>query len=194
MKEQELRRRMILVGAVMLIAAFLQIFQPYFIYWKPEFFNQPWRWWTAHWVHVGWIHYLLNMLAFIFLPFIFPHLQNRFLLIMMLCLPPLMSFSFYYFYPDIEVYAGLSGLMHGLYAAVALFFLQFNQERKFALLVLGLVWAKIIWENTMGSLETAELIGSPVLVEAHFVGAIWGSLLAIIWLIFIQLQQHRAAK
>lgn len=149
MKEHDLQKRLIFIVSAILISACLQVFQPYFIYWRFEFFNQPWRWWTAHWVHVGWTHYLLNILAFILLPFIFPHLKNRFLLILLLCLPPLMSFCFYYFYPDIEAYAGLSGVLHGLYVAVALFFLQFNRERKFALLVLSLVWAKIIWENIL---------------------------------------------
>ncbi|TCM70819.1 rhomboid family GlyGly-CTERM serine protease [Acinetobacter calcoaceticus] len=185
MKERQLKRTIIFIAFAMFIAACLQVFQQWFFYSKFEFFTQPWRWWTGHWVHVGWIHYVLNMLAFICLPFIFPQLRLRYLVLMLLALPPIMSFSFYYFYPNIEAYAGLSGVLHGLYVAVAIFYLQFAKERKFALLVLGLVGAKLIWENTFGSLQTAELIGSPVLVEAHLVGAIWGGAISIIYLLYL---------
>ncbi len=45
-----------------------------------------------------------------------------------------------------------------------------KKERGFATLVLLLILSKLIWENTVGSLGTAELIGSPVLVEAHLLG------------------------
>ncbi len=183
MKEQQIKNKIILIALLLFISACLQVFSQYFIYWKFSFYTEPWRWWTAHWVHVGWIHYLLNMLAFIFLPFIFPQMKNRYLIALLLLLPPLMSFSFYAIYPNIEAYAGLSGVLHGLYVAVAIFYLQFAKERKFALLVLCLVGAKLAWENTFGSLQTAELIGSPVLVEAHAVGAFWGGVLAGLYLL-----------
>ena len=82
--------------------------------------------------------------------------------------------GFYFLFPDVEAYAGLSGVLHGLYIACAVYGLQFKKERKFALLVIVLVMAKISWENIFGSTQTAELIGSPVLVEAHLLGTIFG--------------------
>lgn len=91
---------------------------------------------------------------------------------------------FYYFYPNVEAYAGLSGVLHGLYVACALYYLKFKSERQFSTLVLGLVLAKIIWENTFGSLQTAELIGSPVLVEAHLLGVIGGILAVMTYFIY----------
>ncbi|MGB9038747.1 MAG: rhombosortase, partial [Acinetobacter calcoaceticus] len=72
--------------------------------------------------------------------------------------------------------AGLSGVLHGLYTAVALVYLQYRKERNFAFLVLGLIIAKLIWENTFGQTGTAQLIGSPVLTEAHLYGAIGGAI------------------
>lgn len=189
MKEQRIKNKVILIALVLFISACLQVFPQHFIYWKFSFYQEVWRWWTAHWVHVGWIHYLLNMLAFIFLPFIFPQLKNRDLIALLLLLPPLMSLSFYYVYPNIEAYAGLSGVLHGLYMAVAVFCLQFARERKFALLVLCLIGAKLAWENTFGSLQTAELIGSPVLVEAHAVGAFWGAVIAGLYLLGFRIKK-----
>ncbi len=61
-----------------------------------------------------------------------------------------------------------------------------------------LFYAKLIWENTVGSSGTAELIGSPVLVEAHLLGVIWGVIFAlayIIWAIgLIRIKLHNDAK
>lgn len=192
MKDQALVRKILFIATCISLSACLQVFQEYFIYWRPFFFEQVWRWWTAHWVHVGWIHYALNMFAFACLPFIFPHIQNRYLVLLLLSLPPLISLTFYYCMPDVEAYAGLSGVLHGLYGAVAIYFLQFRSERKFALLVLGLAIVKVFWENFIGSLHTSELIGSPVLTEAHWVGLIWGGALALFYRVFELLRDDRA--
>lgn len=184
MKDQPLQQKIIFLAVCISISACLQIFQHYFIYWRPDFFDEGWRWWTAHWVHVGWIHFLLNMIAFACLPFIFPETRIRNIIILLLILAPLISLTFYFDYPEIEAYAGLSGVLHGLYVAVAIYFLQFEEERKFAMMVLGLVVAKLCWELTLGSFATSELIGSPVLVEAHYIGAIWGSLIALLFILY----------
>ena len=87
----------------------------------------------------------------------------------------MLSSSFFFIYPEVQAYAGLSGVLHGLYVACALACLQLKKERKFSILVLVLVFAKIAWENSFGSLQTATLIGSPVLVEAHLMGVIIGA-------------------
>lgn len=189
MKDKTLLRKVLFITSCISISASLQVFQDAFIYWRPSFLEQPWRCWTAHWVHVGWIHFVLNAMAFACLPFIFPHIKNRYLVSLLWILPACISLSFFYFYPQIEAYAGLSGVLHGLYIAAAIYFLKFKNERNFSVLVIVLVIAKIVWENFIGSLQTSQLIGSPVLIEAHFIGALWGALLAIIWLILEKYNQ-----
>lgn len=184
MKDQILVKKVLFIAICLSFSASLQVFQQEFIYWRPSFYSEVWRWWTAHWVHVGWIHYLLNMITFACLPFIFPHVKTRFLVTLLLVLPLLLSLTFYYGFSSIEAYAGLSGVLHGLYVAVAIYFLKFTKERKFALLVLVLASVKILWENIFGSLETSQLIGSPVLIEAHLWGSIWGAVLAIAYLFY----------
>ena len=171
-----LKKTLLMLAVCVSVSACLQIFQQYFIYWRFSFFTEPWRWWTGHWVHVGWIHFLLNMLAFICLPFIFPMMRKRYLIFLLLTLAPCISFCFYFIYPDVQAYAGLSGVLHGLYVACALACLQLKKERKFSILVLVLVLLKIVWENSFGSLQTATLIGSPVMVEAHLMGVIIGAI------------------
>jgi len=141
----------------------------------------------VHWVHVGWIHFALNMLAFMCLPFIFPRVRVWHFVALLLILPPLISLSFYYFLADIEAYAGLSGVLHGMFTAIAIVHLLYRKERMFASLVLFLILGKLIWENTLGASATAELIGSPVLVEAHLLGVIWGIVIAAMYLIGVNL-------
>lgn len=187
MKDIQFNKRMLFIASCACISACLQIFQSDFIYWRYTFFTEIWRWWTAHWVHVGWVHFALNIIAFACLPFIFPHIQNRFIILLLLILAPLSSLGFYYLYPSIEAYAGLSGILHGLYVAAAFFYLKFRKERNFAVLVLFLVVVKLIWENTFGQIGTSQLIGSPVLVEAHLVGAFWGAICAIAYLAYRQI-------
>ena len=66
---------------------------------------------------------------------------------------------------------------------VACVHLMYKRERSFAALVLLLILAKLVWENTVGSTGTAELIGSPVLVEAHLLGVIWGMVIAVFYVL-----------
>jgi len=183
MQDQHLRRKIIFLAAFVSLSASLQIFNDAFIYWQESLLREFWRLWTAHWVHVGWAHYFLNILAFICLPFIFPRASVWHFVSILLILPPLISLSFYFFLPNIEAYAGLSGVLHGAYVAVACVHLLYQRERGFAVLVLFLIFAKLIWENTIGNQETAQLIGSPVLVEAHLLGVIWGVVVALLYIL-----------
>ena len=107
MLDQHFRRKIIFLAAFVSFSACLQIFQDHFIYWQESLLGEFWRLWTAHWVHVGWIHYFLNILAFICLPFIFPRATVWHFCAILLILPPLISLSFYFFLPNIEAYAGM---------------------------------------------------------------------------------------
>src|SRR5690606_31642811 len=93
------------------------------------------------------------------------------------------SLSFYFFLPNIEAYAGLSGVLHGAYVAVACVPLLYKRERGFAALALFLIFAKLVWGNTIGNVGTAQLIGSPVLVEAQLLRVISCVILALIYIV-----------
>ena len=55
--------------------------------------------------------------------------------------------------------------------------------------VLLLITAKLVWENTFGKTGTAQLIGSPVLTEAHLIGAIGGVLCGLSYLVFRRIER-----
>lgn len=144
------------------------------LYQQPLMLSQPWRFWTAHWVHLSWIHACLNILAFVCLFGIFPKVNQLWISGLLLLLSPLLSLIFYLYLPQLEAYAGLSGVLHGLYAATAILMLAWRSERLYALLVLLLLMLKLAWEQQHGALQTEQLIGYPVLVDAHLYGAILG--------------------
>ena len=69
MKSEQGKLMLIVLSAV--LSAIMQFAPDFFIYLREVMLSQPWRFITAHWVHVGWVHYLLNLIAFICFPFIF---------------------------------------------------------------------------------------------------------------------------
>ena len=75
-------------------------------------------------------------------------------------------------------YVGLSGVLHGLFANLAL--KEALDGRKSSwLLIIGVI-AKVAWELTMGaSQSTSELINARIAVESHLFGVISGLLFAV---------------
>jgi hypothetical protein len=119
---------------------------------------------------VGWIHYVLNVLA-LCLPFLFPNIKKQAFIALLLILPPLLSLCFYLIYPHIFAYAGLWG---SSWSICILCNRQFKRKArtKFCLIVLLCILGKITWEH-FWSLQTEQLIGHPVLIQAFAWGDFW---------------------
>ena len=198
-----------LIVAYGVIAGILQCYMPQFIYMNELMTAEPWRWWTAQWVHVGWRHYLLNMIGFLCFPFIFPHISRSALLLALLIISPLLSVALYWFYPYIHAYAGLSGVLHALYAWAALDSLlihkgqntlkvkigkKLSSEQIFAVLLFIGIVLKVAAEKWMGHSQTEQLIQAPVLIEAHQIGLILGVVYAVFTGIVFKIQfgKHHA--
>jgi rhomboid family GlyGly-CTERM serine protease len=173
------------------LMSFSQFFLINFIYDRHVFLIEPWRLWTAHWVHLSVWHWALNVAALALLPEIFLRTSPRFFLLLWFTLPPLVSLMLYFFMPNLIQYAGLSGVLHGIYLAVALSATQNSHaaERKMGWVVVLGVCAKVGWEAYSGNSQTAKLIGAPVVLQAHQYGAGLGFL---IWL-FLRLTPFYAA-
>ena len=175
-----------------LVCGLLQLDMNTFIYQRDLMTGEPWRWWTAHWVHVGWRHYALNMLAFLSLPFIFPQLQRQTLLLGLLVLPPLLSAGLYGLLPAVQAYAGLSGILHGIFVVAAIESLFIQRERKFAILVLVCIALKIGVEKWMGYSETAQFIQAPVLIESHQIGVLAGIIFILLKTVICYLKHKKS--
>ena len=177
-----------IITASFMLAVIFQ-FQPHvFYYLKTNMLIEPWRFYSAHFVHVGWVHLGLNMLALFCLPYIFKQINPKWFLSALITLPLFLSLIFYWVYPHLMVYAGFSGVLHGLYALAGIYALAHPLERKFGYLILVALAIKLIWEGVVDhSLGTADLIGSPVMIEAHLWGVIGGVLLWAMGHLFIKL-------
>ena len=161
------------------LMSFSQIFFINAIFDRHVLFSEPWRLWTAHWVHLGLWHFALNAIALVLLPEIFLRTSQRFFILLWLVLPPVLSLTLYTFQPNLIQYAGLSGVLHGIYLATALNAIQSSHvaERRMGWLVALGLCLKVSWEAYSGNSQTAELIGAPVILQSHLYGASLGFLI-----------------
>lgn len=185
MREQPigLKPQLIMILCFMAFSLLLQINMNLFVFERNNMNSQLWRYWTAHWVHLGWKHLLLNFLALMLLPLLFVKCQSRQLWWGLLSIAPILSLMLYFWQPQLVLYAGLSGVLHGIFVALALYHLAFQSERKLALFLLLGVGLKIYIEQRYGDSQTADIIGFPVIVDAHLYGALCGVVLGGIWLL-----------
>jgi hypothetical protein len=85
----------------------------------------------------------------------------------------------YWLHPSIQWYVGLSGLLHGYWAAGCLCYL--SERNWHAVPLLALLIGKLLFEAFAGSLPmTGNFSGGPIVTQAHLWGAIGG---AIGWLL-----------
>ena len=143
--------------------------------------GQYWRLLTAHLVHIDLPHALLNLAAW---PLIFWLAQSRlsgcqWMTGLLFCAFGV-SVGLWFFSPTVQWYVGLSGVLHGLLVLSAL--TVWWQQPVLTLLVLLGVIAKLLWEQTQGSLPgSAVWIGHPVIVDAHLFGALSGVICAFFY-------------
>lgn len=148
----------------------LQAAQPQLIYQADRLWLEPWRLWTAHVVHVGWQHAALNITALLLLPWIFPQYPVRRFWLMLWLGCPLLSLCLSVALPDLLRYAGLSGILHGIYVSAAIHAWVTRSDLLVVRIFCIGLFVKLVLENMMYEPSTAELIGAPVLTQAHYFG------------------------
>lgn len=131
---------------------------------------------TAHFVHLNTIHLLLNMLAIALVLAMFDGVcPTRYWISLLVISAAMIGALIYYRLPKVDMYVGLSGVIHTVYVFGALLLLAEPKERIFASILLSLVTLKLLTESYgQGISLTADLIGGHVLVQAHLYGAIVG--------------------
>ncbi|HEX5056049.1 MAG TPA: rhombosortase [Gammaproteobacteria bacterium] len=136
--------------------------------------GQIWRLWTAHLVHLGWGHYLLNAAGLMLVWGLFrDNMQLRAWCWHFLFAGLAIGLGLLWFDPGLFWYVGLSGILHALFIAGLL--ADIRQHKGLGVLVLLGFWAKIIFEQIYGPLPGSERsAGGPVVVDAHLYGAIAG--------------------
>ena len=138
--------------------------------------GELWRLLSGHFVHLGWSHLLLNLAGLALVAWLVGgrFSWRRWLLIGAISVAAI-DIGFWFLYPNLGWYVGLSGMLYGLLIAGLLAgVLQRDRE---AIILSVFIVAKIAWEQLMGPLPGSEsTTGGRVIVEAHLYGALGGLL------------------
>lgn len=136
--------------------------------------GQYWRLLTAHLVHLGWSHAVLNLVALGLIVAAFRPLLGwgRWVFVAVVSAAAI-DLGLWFSTPTVVWYVGLSGVLHGLVVAAAVLLLRLSPRT--GVVILTAVAVKLTWEAFRGALPfTAELAGGNVIEEAHLWGAVGG--------------------
>ena len=138
--------------------------------------GQWWRIVTGNVVHLGWPHLLLNLAGLFLVWLLFRRtLTTLNWMVVTLASAAAVGVGLLLFDPALQWYVGLSGVLHGLFAAGVVSSLYVGNHGDWWLMVLFIV--KISWEQLVGAMPgSAEIAGGSVIVDAHLYGAVGGAI------------------
>lgn len=136
--------------------------------------GQLWRLLSGHLLHSNSYHLVMNMAGLIVMMLIHGALPRRLALWWQyLIFSIAISIGLWFLSPDIQLYVGLSGVLHGLLCFGAV--LDIRQGYRSGYLILVGVAAKIIAEQYFGpDADLSAKIAAEVAIDAHLYGAIAG--------------------
>jgi rhomboid family GlyGly-CTERM serine protease len=143
--------------------------------------GQLWRLLSAHWVHVGWMHLLLNAFGLIIcVSLTHPGWSTARWLLYSVVLGIGIALLLMLNNPEVSDYAGLSGVLFGLYLLAALSL--YARDRLIALLIIAVLVIKVAMEQTgFYDFNSGALIGARVIVDAHLYGLLTAIAIALVW-------------
>ena len=139
--------------------------------------GQVWRAWTGHIVHYSSSHLVWNLVIFLAAGCWLEYMRPRPIRAFYLACPALISAVLLLGEPDLERYAGLSGVATGVLVFLAFVQLSENNAEPtwFWVAVFGLVMVKIAVETVTGApLLVQDFAGFRVVPLAHLSGAVCG--------------------
>jgi rhomboid family GlyGly-CTERM serine protease len=155
--------------------------------------DEPWRALLGHFVHIGWGHALLNVVAWVLLARVF----DRELGVARQCVAVILSaigisVLLVLFEPGVAWYRGASGVLHGLFFAGCATWLRqgvrgpASQRLRATLLPLLLFaggWIKLAFEQPLtATLPFSSWLGAATVPQAHLFGAMCGTVLGAVWI------------
>src|SRR5882724_5161489 len=151
---------------------------------------QPWRLLTGHWVHINWVHALINAAAWFIVARLFgQELTPVRQVVVVLGAGVAISAGLALVYPQLDWYRGFSGVLHALFFAGATAWLTrtltVRESRNVGALwlpgalVLG-GWVKVLLEQPAAAATPyATWLGATTVPQAHLLGAACGTLVGL---------------
>ena len=142
-------------------------------------FSEPWRLLTAHFVHLSFLHALLNGIALLLLGRLFgDRLRPAEFWTILLAAPVAISLAFWIVLPDLHWYRGLSDVLHSIYFAGCVLWIATTSGRArwlpIAAIIIGT--AKVLIEQPWdASFPVHPVLHVAVVPQAHLIGAIVGA-------------------
>ncbi|HWV16739.1 MAG TPA: rhombosortase [Cellvibrio sp.] len=137
--------------------------------------GEYWRLLTGNLVHFGSYHLLMNLAAFILISWtLLRELALKSYIVLLALAALMINLGILWFTPELEIYRGFSGILHGLLVAGLLLNNFRNKWLSYACVLL--VFAKIIHEHSAGfeANQLQSLLPVKVAVDSHLYGAIAG--------------------
>ena len=177
-----------------IILLIFQNFQEHLIFTHNKITSgEVWRLWSGQFVHTNYIHLMMNTTGFIALLIMYP--KESFkpkLAIQILYISTCIGLWLYFFSPEIQWYAGLSGIIYGLFVIASL---QASIQKDFLLgyLLFAAITIKVIWENIDSSINNTStgLINAPIATDAHLYGYIAALTLVMMTMAFTHLKKEK---
>ena len=144
--------------------------------------HEWWRFLTAQLIHLGWVHWILDMAGLVLIVAIFNQDWNlRWFIATLVISAIIVNAGLWWLSPEVDWYVGISGVLHGLLGAGVVY--SFRNQPLFSIMMGMIVFVKVLWEQiSHESIGTEALIGGNVLFDAHLYGLIGGVLSAILCL------------
>jgi rhomboid family GlyGly-CTERM serine protease len=138
--------------------------------------GQLWRLLTAHWVHLGLRHALVNVLGFALMwaRFARDYSARQWLLIVLAAVAAIDA-GLWLWDSTIRWYVGSSGVLHGILAAGTVAHLK--RREPLGLLLAALLAGKLLYEQRLGPLPFSG--SAAVVVDAHLFGVLGGAAAAL---------------
>lgn len=164
----------------------LQTFQPALLYQREAILTgEAWRLWSGNLVHTNTYHMLLNLAGlWILLLLCGPAMPLKLLISSIFLATTVVGGAMLLWHPDIHWYAGLSGVLYGLFVVGAVC-LALAGERLSFIAMLGLIVFKL-GSSWLGDSDTATeaMIEARIVDEAHLYGAAAGIIIALVWFFY----------
>lgn len=143
--------------------------------------DQPWRLLTGQLVHLSVAHWAANAAALVILAFLHAELRvsSAAFLAAWLASALAVGLGLWAWVPAVHWYVGMSGALHGLFAAAAIELLLQGpgRERRLGLILWAAGALKLAWEGASGwPIHATSWLGLPTVPAAHVFGYAGGSL------------------